>query len=328
MVLLLAAVGALVFPLAAQNGSLAMPVTLGWNASADPAVRGYAVYVGPVATGNFNRFNVGTNLTCRLTNLIVGVTYRVYAVSYNAQGLESAPSNEVLYQPSVAVVPTGRLELARLPDGNMRLNYPAPAAGAYAVQFAATLNAPRWQTLSNVTLTAAGALTLTDASARKVPQRFYRIAHSAQPAVVGTQVTRESSGAINLSGLTAPEAYVQVQFTPVLGTAWTPLGNVVADAAGQFAYTDHTASTTGNRFYRLVLVSPATLTITRLSNGQMKLTGTAPAGAVCQVLHAPQLNATNWPVLGTVTANTAGQWEYVDTTAPQPPSRFYRLQLP
>jgi hypothetical protein len=309
----------------------AAPVTLGWDPSPDPGVQGYAVYYGPMTTGNLTRIPTGTNLICRLTNLIVGTTYRIYAVSYSALGVESLPSNEVFYKPTVPALPVPRLQITRLSSGNMRLQYPAPAAGNYAVQFAMTPDAPHWQTLTNVALGAATEIAVTDLTARKVKQRFYRIAHSAQPAVVGTQVAREANGAMKLSGLAAPEAYVQVQFTSVLGAAWTPLGNVFADVEGRFAYTDNTASTTGNRFYRFVVLPPPPLThmtITRFANGHMKLTGTAPAGAVCRVLYAPQLNSANWPVLATVTANTEGQLEYVDTTAPQAGSRFYRFFLP
>jgi hypothetical protein len=314
-----------------QTVTKAKPVTLGWEASPDAGVAGYAVYYGPVSSGDLIRIATGLNLTCRLTNLNVGVTYRIFAVSHNALGLESPPSNEVYYTPTTPAVPQARLQVARLPDGNMRLNYPAPASGPYAIQFAPTPDARNWQTLTNVSLGAAGELVFTDATAAKVPQRFYRVAHSAQPVVVGTQVARQPNGAMKLAGLTAPEAYVQIQFTPVLGTAWTPLGNVFADAEGRFAFTDVTASTTGNRFYRMVILPPPPLThmtITRLANGYMKLTGTAPAGAVCRVLHAPQLNSSNWPVLATVTANAEGKLEYVDATAPQAGSRFYRFFLP
>jgi hypothetical protein len=318
-------------PVAGQAVTNAAPITLGWDPSSDPGVQGYAVYYGPTTAGNLTRIPTGTNLFCRLTNLVVGTTYRIYAVSYSALGVESLPSNEVLYKPTVPALPVPRLQITQLSNRNMRLQYPAPAAGSYAVQFAATPDAPQWQTLTNVVIGAATEIAVTDLTARKVSQRFYRIAHSAQPLVVGTQVTRESNGAMKLSGLVAPEAYVQVQFTPVLGTPWTPLGNVFADAEGRFAYTDHTASTTGNRFYRFVVLPPpplAHMTITRLANGHMKLTGTAPAGAVCRVLYASQLNSTNWPVLATITANPEGQLEYVDTTAAQTSSRFYRFFLP
>lgn len=318
-------------PGAGQSVTNAAPITLGWDASPDPGVQGYAVYFGAMPNGNLIRIPTGTNLTCRLTNLIVGTTYRIYAVSYSSLGVESLPSNEVFYKPTVPALPVPRLQITRLSDGNMRLQYPAPAAGSYAVQFAATPDAALWQTLTNVTAGTAAEIAVTDLTARRVKQRFYRIAHSAQPAVVGMQVARESNGAMKLSGLVAPEAYVQVQFASMLGAPWTPLGNVFADAEGRFTYTDHTASTTGNRFYRFVVLPtpPLThMTITRLANGHMKLTGTAPAGAVCRVLHAPQLNATNWPVLATVTANAEGQLEYVDPTAPQAGSRFYRFFLP
>jgi hypothetical protein len=316
---------------AGQPVTNAAPITLGWDPSADPGVQGYAVYYGPMTTGNLTRIPTGTNLICRLTNLMVGTTYRIYAVSYSALGVESLPSNEVFYKPTVPAVPVPRLQITRLANGNMRLQYPAPAAGNYAVQFAATPDAPQWQTLTNVALGAAAEIAVTDVTARKVKQRFYRIAHSAQPLVVALSVARQSTGHAKLTALAPPEAYVQIQFTAQLGGSWIPLTQVFADAEGRVAYTDTAAPPTGNRYYRMVVLPtpPLThMTITRLANGHMKLTGTAPAGAVCRVLYAPQMNSANWPVLATVTANAEGQLEYIDSTASQAGSRFYRFFLP
>jgi hypothetical protein len=73
----------------------ASAVTLAWQASPDATVTGYKLYYG-VASGVYtNSVNVGTNLTCRLTNLVLGVTYYFVVTAYNAAGLESLPSNEV-----------------------------------------------------------------------------------------------------------------------------------------------------------------------------------------------------------------------------------------
>jgi hypothetical protein len=318
-------------PVAGQPATNAAPITLGWDPSSDPGVQGYAVYYGPTTSGNLTRIPTGTNLFCRLTNLVVGTTYRIYAVSYSAFGVESLPSNEVLYKPTVPALPVPRLQITQLSNRSMRLQYPAPAAGNYAVQFAATPDAPLWQTLTNVVIGAAAEIAVTDLTARKVSQRFYRIAHSAQPLVVGLSVALQATGHMKLGALTPPEAYVQIQFAAQLGGSWTPLAQVFADAEGRVTYTDTAAPSTGNRYYRMVVLPPPPLThmtITRLANGHMKLTGTAPAGAVCRVLSASQLNSTNWPVLATVTANAAGELEYVDTTAAQASSRFYRFFLP
>ncbi len=74
-------------------------VSLIWDPSPDTNVVGYALYYGN-ASGSYNsRLDVGTNLTGTVTGLTEGRTYYFVAVAYNAQGVESPPSNEVNFLP-------------------------------------------------------------------------------------------------------------------------------------------------------------------------------------------------------------------------------------
>lgn len=73
--------------LPAQAQTVAKPITLGWNAASDVTVRGYAIYYGRTDLAANTRINAGTNLNCTISDLLVGVTYRIYAVSYDAAGI-------------------------------------------------------------------------------------------------------------------------------------------------------------------------------------------------------------------------------------------------
>jgi len=70
---------------------------LAWDPSPDPAVKGYNVYCGGSSQSYTNLINAqaGTNLT--VTGLVAGGTYYFAATSYDASGLESVPSAEVVY---------------------------------------------------------------------------------------------------------------------------------------------------------------------------------------------------------------------------------------
>lgn len=243
---------------ASQAAELAAPVTLRWDAATDANVRGYAVYYGPAEQSAVNRIDVGNNLLCVLSNLYVGVTYRIYAVSYNAVLVESIPSNELLYTPTTPAVTTPpntrRLQITRLTDGSMKLSYAAETNITCAIQFAATPTAAYWQTLTNVAANRTGNIIATDISARRVPQRFYRVALSPQPLVSEITIVPQANGAMRLSWLTPPNATTQVQSasSPTART-WTTRATITSNDEGQASYVDATAAQAGARFYRVVM---------------------------------------------------------------------------
>lgn len=86
------------FMLNAQSYPSTNRVTLAWDASeSNPAtVTNYAVYYGDAPRHYTNRVNVGTNLTCVLTNLPAITTF-YFAATCQGFGLESDFSNEVNY---------------------------------------------------------------------------------------------------------------------------------------------------------------------------------------------------------------------------------------
>jgi len=232
----------------------AAPITLAWSAAPDPDVAGYAVYYGLVSQSAVTRVNVGANLSCKITNLIANLTYRIYAVSYNAAGLESIPSDELLYTPPVTVAPPAgpRVQLTKQADGSMRLNYTATPGRICGIQFAATPNPPFWQTLTNVTATSLSNVVAVDISAKQVPQRFYRVALSPQPLLSAVPITRQADGNMLLRGTAPPGASCRVLYaTKPNPTSWLTRATVLADAEGRITYLDTTAKNASSRFYRV-----------------------------------------------------------------------------
>ncbi|MFO1475252.1 MAG: fibronectin type III domain-containing protein [Verrucomicrobiota bacterium] len=84
-------------------------VQLGWDSEANPLVVGYRVYYGSasgqytgmVETGNTNRVLV--------TGLTAGTNYYFAATAVTADGLESAPSTEIVYKPPGLLLTITRL---------------------------------------------------------------------------------------------------------------------------------------------------------------------------------------------------------------------------
>ncbi len=69
------------------------------------------------------------------------------------------------------------------------------------------------------------------------------------------------------------------------------------------------------------------LTLTRLANGNMRLSWNAPPNTTNRVVYAASPNATLWPTLTNVIVNAQGQAAIVDSTARGAMQRFYRIRL-
>ncbi len=80
--------------------SLLTQATLIWDPNNEPDLAGYKLYYG-LSSGNYPYIvDVGNQTTYTLTDLEVGKTYYITATAYNAAGLESDYSNEVVFNSS------------------------------------------------------------------------------------------------------------------------------------------------------------------------------------------------------------------------------------
>lgn len=242
--------------LSADAQVIAKSITLGWNAASDVTVRGYAIYFGRTNQTVNTRLDAGTNLSCSISGMVVGVTYRIYAVSYDALGIESLPSNQLTYTPTIPAVTNAppRLQIARQANGSMTLSFTTGTNSTCAIQFAATPTAKYWQTLTNVTANQVGAVIATDISASRVPQRFYRVALVPQPLVSGISIARQPNGSMRLDWMTPPGATARIQSaSSPTATTWSTRATITSNDEGQAAYVDTTAAQASKRFYRVVM---------------------------------------------------------------------------
>lgn len=235
-------------PFVAISGPLySAPVTLGWNPAEDPTVRGYVIYYGVPNQAVTNRIVVGTNLTVTVTNMLANTTYWLFAVSYNAANLESPPSNQLLLTaPAISSI-----KIASQTNRSMKLDCRAAAGTVCGIQFSSTMLPGSWRTLTNLTADALGKIVLVDASASRVPKRFYRVALSSQPLLGAMQIKALTNGHVQVSCVAPPDALCRIQFRANPNTGiWSTLTNVTADAEGNVAATDTTARLVSSRFYR------------------------------------------------------------------------------
>jgi len=70
------------------------------------------------------------------------------------------------------------------------------------------------------------------------------------------------------------------------------------------------------------------LSISKLANGHVLLTGIGVPGATHTIQRLTSLSSAAFGAIGTVTADGAGRWQYDDAGAVNQFSRYYRLAFP
>jgi len=72
-------------------------VTLAWDPNVDANIAGYRLHYGTAPDVYSSVLDVGNDTTGTIHDLIPGVAYYIVVTAYNADGLESPPSNEVSF---------------------------------------------------------------------------------------------------------------------------------------------------------------------------------------------------------------------------------------
>lgn len=82
---------------AALTSSPSGRVTLAWDKPSDPSVVSYVINFGLSSSTNTTSINVGDTNQFTLTNLFIGSNYTAWAVSQDANGVKSVPSNFLIF---------------------------------------------------------------------------------------------------------------------------------------------------------------------------------------------------------------------------------------
>jgi hypothetical protein len=161
----------LLFLLVSLNRAAAASVTLGWNGNFSPATAGYNIYYGTACGCYSNKINVGNVTSATITNLSAGVTYYFSATTYDADGGESAFSNETTF------IAAGVLTLSRGQNASdpPLIKFPVQNGHWYEVQ--ATTDLHSWVTIWQTgTATSNNWVQFSDPNAGGYRSRFYRLA--------------------------------------------------------------------------------------------------------------------------------------------------------
>ena len=228
----------------------ASPCTLAWNLSQDVSVAGYALYFGIVGSSTTNRQDLGMTNTVTLFNLVASSNYFFYVVAYDADGVESPPSNVLYYTPQAL----SSLKLVSPVQGTMNLHFRAAPGSVCLIQYTPSLNPAQWQILGSATADSNGNITITDQMPGNTARRFYRAMLYSNPQVLSAlAITCSAAGIITLQFHAASSTVCRVQYTPSLNPPqWQTLGSATADSNGNVTMTDQVSGNAPSRFYRAV----------------------------------------------------------------------------
>jgi uncharacterized repeat protein (TIGR01451 family) len=269
-------------------------VSLAWDPSPDTNVVGYAVYYGSASGAYDSRLDVGTNTLATVAGLLKGLTYFFVVTAYDADGLESEPSNEVSFDvPGFADI---GISMTALPTW--------VGLGANVIFTISVTNAgPDAAGTVIVTNVLPAGLSFVDAT---TPQGAVTIADNLVILGLGPVYSGEVV-APTVTAVSTSSGWLTSSASVTTLTSETNLGNNVTFAP--------------------ILVSPIrapSLRVSMGSGGTILLSWDATTGQDYQVQYKTDLTETNWINLGSVVTATNSSVTVSWVIGPDP-RRFYRV---
>lgn len=144
-------------------------LALAWNVSSAAGVVGYHIYYGSNGTNFQYKVDAGANTNYILSGLLEGQTNSIVVTAYNAQGVESQPSNLITFiVPGLVNItpPAG-------PRSPALISFPVAPGHTYQVQ--ASIDLTAWFTLWEMTATNNAWTQFKDVEGANLKMRFYRL---------------------------------------------------------------------------------------------------------------------------------------------------------
>ena len=153
-----------------SSSVFAKDLPIAWDSNVEPDLAGYHVYFGPEGQP-LARMTV-PEAQAVLPDLVPGRTYAIYVTAFNTLGIESAPSETILY-----TVPADALEVSSIQKSAAGSSLHISGVGFpgkdYRIEAASDLRVPMWKSIASVTADANGRVEVVDGA--DGPARFYRI---------------------------------------------------------------------------------------------------------------------------------------------------------
>ncbi len=220
-------------------------VSLAWDPSPDTNVVGYFLHYGTSSGSYPSRIDVGNTTNATVPGLKEGAVYYFVATAYNAAGLESDPSNELLF-----TVP-GILKMSPRSSSTKpaSLAFPVAVGQNYFLEASEDLKFwhPVWVTVGSTN----GWIQFQDPQSAYLPRRFYRLA-MVPPATIKLirGATRQSPVSVMFPAVVGRNYILQA--SQDLRT-WQQIWTTTGTTNGWIQFQDLQSPALPQRFYRVVI---------------------------------------------------------------------------
>lgn len=293
-------------------------VTLAWDPSPGSGIAGYRLYQGAASRVYTRVINLGALTSQTVSGLISGVTYFFAVTAYNTNGLEGDFSDEISY-----TVPWSP-------------NHPSTNALTFAAD-SGTISLPF--IAADGTVYQAVQTDLGSGGRAVYSFNIPRAGSYVVCAMVSAPSEAENSFFVNMDA--EPTDPLMIWDIPVCATltrhtvAWRGNGNGNPDSS-QYSPKVFSLSAGAHQLIirgreantRLgsisIAAAPPELRIRTVPDGSVILTGTGQPGQTYKVRCSTNLRS--WTVIGTVTIDGSGSFQFSDPAAQSRPRRMYRLE--
>ena len=299
-----------------------------WYVRPGTNVVGYIIHYGASPGDYTNSIDTGPGFVGTITGLVETTTYYFAVAPLTDTGQEGLLSDEQSYTvPVLDLAVQGTV----LPDGTNAFDITGPAGNTYAV--VGSPEGLRWTVLGMGTIGPDGTLEILEAPGTLDTYPVYDLLEiNPSNASPPPRLSLAPDGTVTVIATGQVGQPYAVLVTGTLApAAWTYLATVYADSSGNLSFTDTQSANLPTRFYQLQRVSYApptpTLQIAQDPSTGTVLTGSGQPNQTYNIFAAPDL--ANWSLLGSVTSDATGTFEFTDFGSFAFPSRFYRAaQVP
>jgi hypothetical protein len=317
-----------VFFLAGRSTGEARTITLAWYPSPGPDIAGYKVLCGLKSQVYISVTDVGNVTKAAITLPEGGNEFFLSVIAYNIDGLASAPSEELVYNPPL----TPRVQLAPVGQGEMKLSWDAFQGHGYRVLRKQNLSDDTWQPASKVMIAASSLMQWVTAMNRAAPSEFFKLEVFPNANVPPRlEMAMQNSQDIKFSWASIPGMAYRVLHKPTLDTSqWTPISGLLTAETTLVEWMTQVIPGAPSGFFVLeVFANPEAEPTTQIAfagNNRIKLAWIAVPTKLYQVFSRTDLSTGDWePCSGVLTAESLAMEWMVDIN-PESPSGFFMVR--
>lgn len=262
-------------------------VNLVWEASSGAGLAGYHIYYGTIEGQYTEQTSVGIQTSATVSNLLEGLTYYFVVTAFNTLGVESEPSNEIVFSVPQSLPVTVALNWNQNLDPNL--------AGYYVYYGSASGQYTQKTNVGNVTHYTLPGLV--------AGQTYYFVVTASD------QAGRESQ----------PSDEVSFQ-APIAPSIITPSQTQPAETSSPSSITLAVNPLPASQPIRITA-------LTKLNDGSMSLSWDSVPQAGYQVWYKNNFNESQWTALSQTVAASGSSTSWIDNSAREKEMRFYRVSL-